>query len=155
MVMKNEIELLKIVRQRLLDLVVDKELDYLLEIPQNFNNNIFWNAAHCVVTQQLLQYKLTSTEMKVSVFFIDHFRKGTNARDVEVGERELIDLKEYLVKTPLWLEEDYANEAFGKYIPYKTSFGLELSTLEDAIRFNNVHEGIHLGYSLAIKKALL
>ena len=151
----NEVKLLKILRQRLLDVVNANDLEYLLRIPKNFNNNIFWNVAHCVVTQQLLQYKLSGTEMKVNDYFIDHFRKGTNAHEVEVGERELIDLKDYLFKTPLWLEEDYRDELFGVYNPYKTSFGLELTSVEDAIRFNNIHEGIHLGYILAQKKPLI
>ncbi len=31
---------------------------------------------------------------------------------------------------------------------------LVLKSIEDAIQFNNFHEGIHLGYILALKKAL-
>ncbi len=35
-----------------------------------------------------------------------------------------------------------------------TSAGIRLESVEDAIAFNNFHEGIHLGYVMALKKAL-
>jgi len=33
-------------------------LEQLNKIPEGFNNNLIWNIAHCVVTQQLLCYKV-------------------------------------------------------------------------------------------------
>ena len=42
----------------------------LFEVPQGFNNHIFWNIAHVVVTQQLLVYKLSGLPMYLDEQFI-------------------------------------------------------------------------------------
>jgi len=41
---------------------------------------------------------------------------------------------------------------FTNYSDYETSFGLNLTSIEEAISFNNIHEGIHFGYLLAMVK---
>jgi len=53
------------------------------------------------------------------------------------------------------LIEDYYGKRFGKaFQPYATSYGIQLNTIEEAIRFNNIHEGMHLGYILAQRRSL-
>ena len=34
-------------------------LEQLNKVPQGFKNNVIWNIVHCIVTQQLLVYKLS------------------------------------------------------------------------------------------------
>ncbi len=41
-------------------------LDQLNTKPKGFNNNIFWNIKHVVITQQLLTYKLSGLPVLVS-----------------------------------------------------------------------------------------
>jgi predicted ribosome quality control (RQC) complex YloA/Tae2 family protein len=53
------------------------------------------------------------------------------------------------------LIEDYYGKRFGKaFQPYETSYGLKLNTIEEAIRFNNVHEAMHLGYMMSQRRSL-
>ena len=35
-------------------------------IPHGFNNSLYWNFAHCIVTQQLLIYKLSGNDIIIS-----------------------------------------------------------------------------------------
>ena len=37
----------------------------LLEIPSGFRNNIWWNIAHVVVTQQMLVYKFSGLQVRI------------------------------------------------------------------------------------------
>jgi hypothetical protein len=53
------------------------------------------------------------------------------------------------------MEKDYAAGLFNEYKAYPTSFGVTLSEIEEAIMFNNVHEGMHLGYCIALRKVIL
>ncbi len=39
-----------------------------------------------------------------------------------------------------------------EFKPYETSFGIKLSNLEEALEFAALHEGLHSGYALAMKK---
>ena len=47
------------------------------KIPEGFKNNIFWNIAHVVATQQLLVYKLSKLEMKLPEDWVNEFKKET------------------------------------------------------------------------------
>ena len=38
--------------------------------------------------------------------------------------------------------------------PQGFAVGVDLSSFEDAILFNNIHEGIHLGYMMGVRKGL-
>ena len=52
------------------------------------------------------------------------------------------------------LVEDYNNGLFKNYNEYTVSTKSTLTNAEEALEFNNFHEGIHLGYILALKKSL-
>ena len=128
-------------------------LDNLNKVPENFNNNIFWNVAHTIVTQQLLVYKLSGLESVLSDDFIEKFKKGTKTEDEATQEH--VDFVKSMLFSPIEkTQEDYKNGVFKTYNEYTVSTGSTLSNVEAAIAFNNFHEGIHLGYILAQRKAL-
>ena len=52
------------------------------------------------------------------------------------------------------MEDDYANGIFKEYKEYATSFNATLSCIDDAILFNNMHETMHLGFMIALKKKI-
>ena len=61
------------------------------KVPDGFNNNIIWNIAHVIVTQQLLVYNLSGLPTIVSKEMIDSFRKGTRPlRDLNQAEVDAI-----------------------------------------------------------------
>ena len=126
--------------------------DDLFRVPAGFVNHVAWNAAHLVVTQQILTYGLSGLEPRLPGELIDRYRKGTGPDTADpVSFRAAM---EYVHKAPEWLAEDYEAGRFSSFTPYKTSSGIRLDSFEDAMAFNNFHEGIHLGYILALKKAL-
>ena len=128
-------------------------LEQLNTVPKGFNNNIFWNIAHTVATQQLLVYKLSGVPMLLEDVFVDKYRKGTKTEH-SVTQEEVDEVKELLFSTIEKTQEDYANKVFKTYNAYTVSTKSTLTSTEEAIAFNNFHEGIHLGYVLAQKKAL-
>ena len=124
----------------------------LFRVPPGFANHVAWNAAHVVVTQQLLQYSLSGLDPHVPNDVIVKYRKGTGPDDGdEVSYRKAM---EYFHRGPELLAEDYGAGRFETFSSYTTSAGIQLDCVEDAIVFNNLHEGIHLGYIMALKKAL-
>jgi hypothetical protein len=50
------------------------------------------------------------------------------------------------------LEEDYKNGIFKQFKTYTTGYNATLSNVEEAIMFNNIHEGLHFGYAMALRK---
>lgn len=128
-------------------------LEDLGKIPEGFNNNIWWNIAHVAVTQQLLVYSLSGVEPHLSKDFIDRYRKGT-APEKAPTQEEVSLLKEALKDLISRTHEDYEKGIFTNYKAYTTSAGVTLAHVSDAMAFNLVHEGIHIGAIIALRKAL-
>ena len=128
-------------------------LEELNKVPKEFNNNLFWNIAHLVVTQQLLTYNLSGLPMLISDEMVKKYRKGSMV-EKEVTQEEIHEIKELMFSTLKKTKEDYQNNIFKEYKEYTVSTKSTLTNIEQAIHFNNFHEGIHLGYILAMKKSL-
>lgn len=125
-------------------------LEQLNTVPKGFKNSIYWNIAHVVVTQQLLVYHLSKLPMLVSNQFVETFRKGTQT-EFDATKENVDQLNELLFSTLKQTKLDHNNSLFKSYQPYTVSTKSTLKTVEEAIEFNNFHEGIHLGYILAMK----
>jgi hypothetical protein len=151
--MKYHFEILNITRNNILNAIKGLTLDQLTVIPEGFNNNIIWNVGHVVATQQLLCYKLSGSEMYLENDFIDKYKKGSFG-STELSQDELDFIVEQLMLLPTKLEKDYSNSIFGDFSSYTTSYNITLSSIENAIQFNNVHDGLHFGYIMAMKKVI-
>lgn len=122
-------------------------------IPKDFNNNIIWNIGHILVTQQLLVYSLSDVTPKISQERIDTFRKGAKP-ERKISKAEVLSILEEFKNTVDQAEVDYKNGLFKTFKEYPTSYGLTLQSTDDAIIFNNIHEALHLGYILAMKRVI-
>ncbi|WP_067145173.1 DinB family protein [Pseudotamlana agarivorans] len=129
-------------------------LNDLNKIPEEFNNNIIWNIAHSVVTQQMLCYRLSGLEVAIPTHLIDKYRKGTKPESA-ISLDELHEIKNLLNSSIEKTQKDYNQGVFKAYTEYTVSTtGNTLSRIEDALQFAVIHEGIHYGYILALMKAL-
>ena len=126
-------------------------LDQLNTKPEGFSNTIFWNIKHVVITQQLLTYGLSSLPMLLSETEIENFRKGSK-HEKDATEEDVMLLKAQLFSTLEQTENDYNKGLFKTFKEYQVSTKSVLSKIEEALKFNNFHEGIHLGYIMALKK---
>jgi hypothetical protein len=128
-------------------------LDELNKVPDGFSNNLIWNIAHVVVTQQLLVYGNSQLPMLVSDEMVAKYRKGTKAEQ-KATQEEVNEIKALLFSTLEKTQDDYYNGLFKNYTEYTVSTKSTLTNVEQALEFNNFHEGIHLGYILALKKSI-
>jgi len=128
-------------------------LEQLNTKPEGFNNTIFWNIKHVVITQQLLTYALSGLKTLISEEEIEAFRKGSKAEN-EATNKEVELLKEQLFSTLKQTKKDYNEGKFRTFTTYTVSTKSALTNINEALEFNNFHEGIHLGYILAMKKNL-
>jgi hypothetical protein len=149
--MKIQFDVLRKSRELVLKELEGLTLDQIHTIPEGFKNNIAWNVAHLVVTQQVLQYKFSGLNCLCPDDLIDTHKKGTFPTKT-FTEEEFDEVKELLIGLPDTLEEDFNAGIFETYNEYPTSTGFVLTSIETAIAFNNFHEGIHYGIIRSIKK---
>lgn len=152
--MKSTFDILQATRNLVLKTIDGLSLEQLNKIPTGFNNNIAWNVAHLVVTQQLLNYGLSDTPFLIENDLIEKYRKGT-APQKDVTQEEWNEILNLFKSIPEQLADDYCkDDMFTQFKTYPTSYGYELNSIEDAIEFNNAHEALHLGYIMALKRSL-
>ena len=102
----------------------------------------------------LNQDKITKIEINNKMLtptFIDKYKNGS-VPNGETTQEEVDEIKELLVSTLNQTITDFEKGKFTSYNEYQTKTGFLLRNSEDAIQFNNYHEGIHLGFIMKIKK---
>lgn len=148
------LEVLPKTRKSFIKIIESISLEDLNKIPKGFNNNIIWNIGHIVVSQQLLAYKLSGLPMIVNDELVDKYRKDSKPEGV-VSQEEVDEIKDLLMTTIDKTKEDYSNNVFKNYNEYTVSTtGNTLTNIDEAFEFILFHEGIHLGYVLALLKTL-
>ncbi len=140
-------------RKLVSNLLDELNLEQLNYIPAGFTNNIFWNIAHLVVTEQMLTYGLSGLNINIEEDFILRFKKGSTCL-TNYTNKDVETLKNKYLKLINNTKIDFKNNRFKKFTKYPTSTNIQLNTIEDALQFNSFHEGIHLGVILSIKKQL-
>ncbi len=128
-------------------------LAVLNEIPPGFRNNILWNIGHSVVIQQLLIYRRSGLTTLVVDDMIERYRRGT-VPDGKATPEEVQTIQKLLFTTVEKTSDDYQLGLFREYDSFVTATNVTLASVDDAILFNNYHEGLHLGTILALQKAL-
>lgn len=149
--MNSVLEVQKTIREILVKLLDNHSLEQLNKIPPGFNNNLIWNIAHCIASQQVLVYKLSGLPMKVSDQFIAKYSKGTKP-EADVSQAEVDEIRDLLSSTLDQTVKDFNAKAFVAYNAYTTSMGFDLKNVADAFNFVSYHEGIHTGVIMSIRK---
>ncbi len=149
-----DIDILRQIRPRTLELVSSLSDEQLLMIPDGYRNNILWNFTHTLVTQQLLCYACSDRPLHISDELRDQARKGTAPADWSTPP-DIALVKALYLKLADQLAEDYQANQFVDFKEYKTSAGVVLRHIDDAIAFNNFHEGLHLGVMMSLRKHVI
>ncbi|MDN3675201.1 DinB family protein [Flavobacterium branchiarum] len=149
--MDQTFEIIRTSRKLTSQFLDNYSLEQLNKIPEGFSNNLIWNIAHIVVTQQILVYKLSGLPMMVSDEFVGKYRKGTKPEG-DISQKELEEIKSLLFETIIKTEADYNEKVFNTYNEFTTSLGFTFKSTEDAIIYNNYHEALHFGIMMSIQK---
>ncbi len=147
------LEIIRKTRENQLAILNAHSQEDISRVPTGFSNNLIWNFAHSIVTMQLLVYGLSGVDVKMEKDFVDAYRKGSKPEGVSTKE-EIEYWKEEAFNTIVQLEEDWNEGLFQNFKQYPTSYGIELSDVSEALKFNTAHEALHLGSMMAIRKAL-
>jgi DinB superfamily len=149
--MQIEFNITRFNRQVLARFFENHTLEQLNKIPDGFKNNLIWNIGHVVVSQQVLVYKGCGVTPLISEELVAKYMRGTKP-EADVTQAEADEIKSLMFRLVDKTQEDYNNGVFTTYNARTSEMGFSLQTVEDAIAFNNHHEGIHLGIMLQLKK---
>jgi len=127
--------------------------EQLNKIPEGYKNNLIWNIAHTIATQQILVYKQSQLNPIIPNEFILQFQKDTKP-EKDLSAQEIEDIGELLVHVEQTTKKDLQDGIFRRYATYTTGVGLKLTSVEAAAEFSNFHCGVHLGIMMRMKHLL-
>ena len=148
-----QFKLLRQTRQNSLKVINSLSPEQIFKTPLGFSNSILWNAGHMIVSHQLLCYARAGLQMRLEDSIIERYRKGTSPAGSETID-DIEFVKSKMIETPEIMLQDLEDGLFENYTTYQTSYGVELTSIDDALSFNNVHEGMHFGNILSLRKAI-
>jgi DinB superfamily len=150
-IMTHQITKIKKIRSFLLEGIKDLTADQLNKIPEGFNNNIIWNLGHMIAAQQGICYRRAGATSRISDDFWERFRTGSKP-DGTVEAAEIENIKSMFLSTIDQLEIDMNTPVFNNYTAWTTRYGVEITSIGDAVSFVPFHEGLHLGTIMSLKK---
>ncbi len=151
--MNNTFKIWETNRKKHLDFLENYSLEALNKIPEGFSNNLIWNAAHTIVTQQGLTYRLSGLPVNITKEIHHKYKIGTTPT-IPATKEEVEEIKKLLLSTFTKTKEDYHAGIFTTPIDYETHIGFHVNSIEEVLQFNNYHEAIHLGMMMSIKRFL-
>ncbi len=152
--MTKSIEIIKKPRLALFELIKDLSIEQLNTVPPGFNNNIIWNMGHLVAAQQGVCYRRAGIDTIISEDFFNSYGPGSKPERF-ITKEELEEVKSLFTSTLDQFVIDYNNNLFSGYVAWTTRYGVDLNNIDDAFKFLPFHEGLHFGYIMAQRRALL
>ena len=149
--MSHQFEIIRKPRATVLAIIDTLSLDQLNAIPAGFRNNIVWNLGHIIAAQQGICYKRAGLPTVVDAAFFETYQSGTKPERIYTAE-DVTQIKELLTSTINQLEADLQTDQFANYPTWTTRYGVDLSSVNDAVSFLPFHEGLHIGTVVALKK---
>jgi hypothetical protein len=108
-----------------------------------------------IANQQILCYRNADAKPAIDDTFIDKYKTGTRPENF-IYENEFKTILEYLMSTIDQFEKDAETKMFKHYEvhEFKSYPGVKLDSIKDAAKFVTFHDGLHVGYCMALKRAL-
>lgn len=125
----------------------------LLQVPLNFRNNILWNIGHLIVDNCDMLYAPCGLESPHPEAWTGLFRAGSSpsdwprAPDVQAVLEGSKSLTERIIG-------DYQSGRFGGFDPAKVKTGWPMKDLDQTLAYVTIHEAVHLGMILSMRKSV-
>jgi hypothetical protein len=145
------------VRQMIVQVLKSIPVEQADVIPPTWHNNARWHAGHLIITPCLLSHGLLKEPLTVPEEYRAWFAKGSSPTvwPDKATLPSYADLIDELVPLSGRLIESFKDRMDETYLePYSTTVGIVLHNPAEAFNMSVIHDGIHLGMLLALRRAL-
>lgn len=146
------LENIKLTRTFLLETISTLDNKTLNIIPPGFNNNIIWNIGHLIAAQYGVCYLRSGNELPDQKIY-DLFKVGSKPERL-ITDDEISNIKALLFSSLDDLNKDFETGKLEAYKPWTTRYAVEINSINDGIAFLPYHEGMHMGYIMALKRVI-
>ncbi len=140
-------------RGYLMQMIKDTSDEQMLVVPDGAHNNILWNLGHLAHAHVGLTYAPCGLTPPIPENYGDLFKGGTSPSTWDTAP-DLAEVKENFRASYAKLLEDYQAGVLDAFKPMDLMPGITLNNIEQAIGFNCIHEGVHIGTIISILNLL-
>jgi hypothetical protein len=123
----------------------------ILAIPRGSRNNILWNIGHVITDQCNMIYARCGLAGPLPAEYIAFFDPGTSPADWNATPI-IEDVLRHASMLGERIETDYREGRFSSYRPNTLDDGITLADFESALSHCNLHEAMHLGVVVTLRK---
>ena len=123
------------------------------QIPPGYHNNLIWHLAHLTSAVQAICYLRAGLPVTIAEKYLTPFLPGTRPERV-IDDAEVAAIKALFIDSIDTFRVDFERGLFTTYSPSEriaAVYGVEITTIADALDFVLYHEGYHSGYVIALK----
>jgi hypothetical protein len=149
-----QVDRIRKTRTFLFNIIQDVSTEQLNVIPAGFSNNLVWHLGHMIAAQQGICYLRAGLPPAVAGSYLELYKSGTKPLK-PVSEEDVEEIKSTFFSSLDQLEKDVDDNLFATYSAWTTRYGVEITSIEDALQFLLFHEGLHSGYITYMKRLVL
>ena len=157
---RHNLAVIAATRRLMVEMLRGHTLAQVNAIPAGFRNNLIWNAAHCWVSlHRVVFLRNGASDQELALMGVpvpdeatrEGYRNGTAPTgDVEAA---FVDTVCAALSDATWsarLTEEFLVPE--RYTAWTTMWGVELHDAGEGLAYINMHEGMHYGVMLSIRK---
>jgi hypothetical protein len=119
-------------------------------MPPNYNNTIHWHVGHILLVQDRVTLRLNGLPIGLPDDYMNWFANGTKPADWQTKPPAVSTLLQQLKEQGERIKSQLLGKLDNKLaIPF-----FELETVSQSLSFSLFHEGQHLGFMKALKRAI-
>lgn len=146
------LDILTATRRWVLSLIEDLPEATLRDVPQGHRNNLLWNIGHVAYVEAVFLYEDHGLENPLPKEYAVWFSRGSSPADWPAD----LPVADVLARSRALHEQVLQDFAADRFQDFKgrtvMSLNLPLATTEAAVAFLAMHEGVHLGFMLSLRK---
>lgn len=125
--------------------------EQLMVVPNGAANSILWNVGHVCTDQVNMLYAPAGLPSPLPDEFHEWFDPGTTPTEwgVEPPLQAVLTASRELNTTVV---RDYEGRKFRDFTPYSLTEGYSVDSIEEAIAYHTIHEGMHIGVILTLRR---
>lgn len=128
--------------------------EQLLLVPTGAENNILWNVGHVVLSHFRLVYRPAGAAVPLPESWNEWFLPGTSPAGWGNCGPDVSEVMDQFESQFDRIAADHTKGLFSAYKAFELKSGSRLNTVEEAMAFNLMHEGIHIGAIIALKQRM-
>jgi len=134
--------------------LADLSDEQLTTVPEGAHNNIMWNVGHILMSNYGMLHGASSVDVPAPAEWGPLFKGGSSPSDWGDDAPSASEIMDAFNAQSDVIIADLKADKFGDFKPMDLGGGLQLNSVDEALGFVVIHEGVHHGNVISLRNLL-